>query len=610
MARMVGRPGRPRGRAFGGRSRNGRGGNGRPGSAGGSRPGGATVAVAPRKVALPPSLTVKELADALGVGVGQVIKQLMASGVMANINQEIDYDTAAIVATDLTFEVAPRAIEEEAGEEALPPDEEAHLVARPPVVTVMGHVDHGKTSLLDAIRQTNVTAREHGGITQHIGAYQAEINNRKITFLDTPGHEAFTAMRARGAQVTDVAVIVVAADDGVKPQTLEAISHARAAQVPLVVAINKIDKPEANPDRVKQQLVDAGVLVEEWGGDTVSVPVSAKKREGLDHLLEMILLVADLRGVRANPDRAADGTVIEARKDRQRGPVATLLVQNGTLKIGDIVVAGAVYGRVREVLGLSDVPKAGDRFRAVPDDKTARAIAQRSLRREQALTAKPERPTSLETLFEQIQAGKVKELRVVLKTDVDGSIAPIRESLERFGGEQVKVRVLHAAPGTITESDVQLASASDAVIIGFNTRLEPGAKDAAEQAGVDLRVYSVIYQLVDDVKKALEGLLEPVYVEVVDGHAEVRQVFVIRGAPIAGCYVTDGRLLRGELVRVKRDKDVVFEGKIASLRRVKEDVREVGTGYECGVGVDGLKDAQPGDMLECYRKERRGAVLA
>jgi translation initiation factor IF-2 len=594
----------------------------------GPRPGGAPTATAPRKVTLPPSLTVKELADLLGTGPAAIIKQLMANGVMANINQEIDYDTAAIVAADLGFEVKQQAAEEDLGEEALVEEDESKLVPRPPVVTVMGHVDHGKTSLLDAIRETNVTAREHGGITQHIGAYQAEINGRKITFLDTPGHEAFTAMRARGAQVTDVAVIVVAADDGVKPQTIEAISHARAAQVPLVVAINKIDRPEANPDRVKQQLADAGVLVEEWGGDVVAVPVSAKRREGIDHLLEMILLVADLQGVKANPDRPAEGAVIEARKDRQRGVVATLLVQNGTLRLGDIVVAGGVYGRVRamfddrgrpmkaarpatpvEVLGLSDVPKAGDRFRVVADERVARTIAQRAMRREQALAARPERPASLDTLFEQIQAGKVKELLVILKTDVEGSIAPIRESLERLGNEQVRVRVLHAAPGTITESDVQLAAASDAVIIGFNTRLEPGAKDAAEQAGVDIRVYQVIYQLVDDVKKALEGLLEPVYVEVVEGHAEVRQVFNVRGTVIAGSYVTDGRIVRGEHVRVRRGNEVIFEGRITSLRRVKDDVREVGTGYECGIGIEGVKDLQEGDILECYRRERQGAVL-
>ncbi|MCL5265241.1 MAG: translation initiation factor IF-2, partial [Chloroflexi bacterium] len=558
------------------------------------------------------------------------IMELLNNGIMANINQTIDFETAAIVAQDLGFETKEAEIVEEvlagvsAGAEDRLVEDAASLVPRPPVVTIMGHVDHGKTSLLDAIREANVTAREAGGITQHIGAYQVEIRGQKITFLDTPGHEAFTAMRARGAQATDVAILVVAADDGVMPQTQEAIDHARAAKVPIIVALNKIDKANANPDRVKQQLADAGLLIEDWGGNIVCVPVSAKKRQGIETLLEMILLVAEMAELKANPTGPARGVVIEAELDKTRGPVATMLVQRGTLQVGDNLVIGQVSGKVRamfndrgkgvkraepstpaKILGLADVPQAGDTFEVVSDEKTARLIAASRAKQKQAEAATAQRAVTLDDLFAQIQAGQMKELNIILKTDVQGSIEPIRTSLERLSDENVKVSVIHQGTGNVTESDVLLGQASKAIIVGFNVRAEPGARKAAETGGVDVRHYDVIYNLVDDVKKALQGMLEPKYVEVIDGRAEVRQLFKIgKGEFIAGSAVTDGKITRGDFARIYRDDKIIHDGKVASLRRFKDDVKEVATGYECGISIEGFGEIQPGDIIEAYRKER------
>jgi|DewCreStandDraft_1066081.scaffolds.fasta_scaffold01507_18 translation initiation factor IF-2 len=584
----------------------------------------ATAPATPRVIELPARLTVKELAERLGVGATQVIKELLKNGVLANINQTIDYETAAIVAHDLGFEVKEQTTAptgEMPSALAEPEDDPRLLVPRPPIVTILGHVDHGKTTLLDAIRQTNVAAGEAGGITQHIGAYQVEIHGQKITFLDTPGHEAFTAMRARGAQVTDIAVLVVAADDGVQPQTLEAIDHARAANVPIIVALNKIDKPEANPDRVKQQLAEVGLVPEDWGGDTIVVPVSARRKTGIDQLLEMILLVAEMQELKANPNRPARGVVIEAKLDKARGPVATLLVQNGTLHVGDFIVVGPIYGRVRamfndrgkrlkqagpatpvEILGLPAVPQAGDKFVVAPDEKTARAWAQTAQRQQEEASRQPEQ-VSLEDLFQRIQAGQVKELNLIVKTDVQGSIEPIRVSLERLSTPEVTVKILHSGTGNITESDVLLAQASKAIILGFNVKVEPGARRLAEQNRVDIRLYSVIYDLVEDVQKALTGLLAPKQVEVVEGHAEVRQVFRLsKGLVVAGCYVTDGKITRQSLVRVRRGDSVIFDGRVASLKRFKDDVREVAAGFECGVTLEGFTDFQVGDVLEAYTK--------
>jgi len=567
----------------------------------------------------------------MGISPVEVIKELMKNGVMASINQVIDFDTAAIVAHDLGFEpeeaAAPEiATAERPGVEALAEDEGA-LEPRPAVVTIMGHVDHGKTSLLDAIRKTNVTAQEAGGITQHIGAYQVMVDDHPITFLDTPGHEAFTAMRARGAQVTDVAVIVVAADDGVMPQTVEAINHARAANVPIIIAINKIDLAGANPDRVKQELAEQGVVIEEWGGDVPAVAVSARTGEGIPDLLATILVVAEVLELKANPNRPAVGAIVEAELSSTRGPLATVLVQAGTLRTGDVLVVGDTWGRVKamfdergrrikearpgepaEILGLQSVPLAGDRVVCVPDEQTARATVLARVREKEAAALREQRRMSLDTLFGEISAGQVKELNIILKTDVQGSIEPIRTSLERLSSDQVKVHVIHSGSGTITESDVMLAVASKAIIIGFNSRLEPGARRLAESERVDVRLYSVIYELVEDVQKALKGMLEPVIKEVVTGHAEVRQVFKIgRRGQVAGSYVRDGAVTRGDLVRVLRGGEVVGEGRIDSLRRFQDDVREVQTGYECGIGIDGFDSFQEGDVLEVYRREREAA---
>jgi translation initiation factor IF-2 len=594
----------------------------------------------PRTIELPAALSVRELADLLGVPPVDVIKDLMKNGVMAALTQVIDYDTAAVVASDFGFEPqeAAPAVEEAAPETTslrrlIEEDQPEKLQPRPPVVTVMGHVDHGKTSLLDAIRQTNVTATEAGGITQHIGAYQVDVRDpstgelRKVTFLDTPGHEAFTAMRARGAQATDIAVLVVAADDGVMPQTKEAISHAKAAGVPLVVAINKIDLPNANLDRVKQELAQNDVLIEEYGGDVPAVPVSARTREGVNDLLENLLLVADViePPLQANPDRAAIGVVIEAQMDRARGPVATVLVQTGTLHAGDVVVVGDTWGRIKamfddkgeriksagpsvpaRILGLNSVPHAGDMVTVAKDERQAKTTIDQKLRQRDAERAAAARPVTLDTLYGAISAGKIKELNVILKADVQGSIEPIRTSLERLSNEQVRVKIIHAGAGSITESDVMLAAASRGVIIGFNVRVEPGAQRLAALEGVDIRQYSIIYNVIEDVEKALKGMLEPVFVEVIDGHAEVRQIIRIsRIGNIAGSYVTDGKVLRSDTVRVRRGGEVIHTGSVANLKRIKEDVREVDAGYECGITLDGFDAFQVGDVLEFFHRERQ-----
>ncbi len=488
----------------------------------------------------------------------------------------------------------------------------------------MGHVDHGKTSLLDAIRQTNVTATEAGGITQHIGAYQVELGGRRITFLDTPGHEAFTAMRARGAQATDVAVLVVAADDGVMPQTVEAINHARDARVPIVVAVNKVDKPHAQPERVQRQLSEMGLVPEEWGGDTVMVPVSAREKRGIQELLEMILLVADMRDLKANPDRPAMGTVIEAKVDRGRGPVATVLIQKGTLRVGDFFLVGEVYGRVRamanyrgepcdeaapsmpvEVLGLSYVPEAGDVFQVVIDEREAKQVAEkRAERKRVSEIGETSKKVSLEDLFEQIKEGQTKELRVIIKADVQGSAEALKQAIEQLSTDEVRVNVIHSGVGAVSESDVMLASASNAVVIGFNVRPDAAGTASAEVEQVDVRLYRVIYEALDDVKKAMEGLLEPEYREAVYGHAEVRATFKIpKAGTVAGCYVTDGKISRSARVRLLRDGAVLHDGKISSLKRFKEDAREVATGFECGIGIEGWNDVRAGDIIEGYGKE-------
>jgi translation initiation factor IF-2 len=591
------------------------------------------MAEALKTVEIPSVITVRDLAARVKVSPINVIRELMNNGVMASINQQIDFETAAIVLQGLGFEPREEKRQEEVTAEDLSGtlwnrlyarEDPAKLKPRPPVVTVMGHVDHGKTSLLDAVRHTNVVAGEAGGITQHIGAYQIEHNGRKITFLDTPGHEAFTAMRARGAQATDLAVLVVAADDGVMPQTKEAIAHAKAAHVPIIVALNKIDKANANPDRVKKELHDAGVVIDEFGGDVLCVPVSAKKKQGIEDLLEAILLVADSREIKANPDRLAVGTVIEGRLDKALGAVATVLVQNGTLKVGDGVVIGHIHGRVRTmqddkgkpvqkaapsapvlISGLSDVPAAGDIVEAVKDEKTARAIVaeRKSASAEQQATAR--RVLSLNDLFSRVQAGEVKELPIILKADVQGSIEPIVNQLEKLSNDQVKVKILHTGTGTIGKNDASLAVASGAIIVGFNVGVDEPAHRLADSEGVDIRQYDIIYKLTDDIQKAITGMLEPVYKEVVLGTAEVRATFKIKNAGvIAGCYVREGLLQRGASARVKRGGEVVHDGTISSLKHVKDDVKEVKTGFECGLTVSNFQDYKRGDLIECYTQER------
>src|SRR5256884_259818 len=610
----------------------------------------ARKAVAEGKVQLPPTLSVKELAEYLDVKTVDIIKELMKNGVMANINQQIDFDTAAIVADSFGVQASPMAMdaaisEEVVGEgegtqvklttrsELFSNDGEApeNLKPRPPVVTVMGHVDHGKTSLLDAIREADVAAGEAGGITQHIGAYKVVVNERSVVFVDTPGHEAFTRMRSRGAKVTDIVVLVVAADDGVMPQTKEAIDHAKAANVPIVVAINKIDKPEAQPERVKRQLSDLGLMPAEWGGDTEFVEVSAKQKKGIDKLLEIILLVADLRELKANPDAPASGTVLESRVDKGRGPVATVLVQNGTLNPGDFFICGSVFGKVRamfddrgrtaktappstpvEVLGLQGVPEAGDHFQ-VTDEAKARHIVEyrQSKQRDAAMARTGGGRITLDQLHEQLKAGEVKELPIVIKADVQGSVEVLSEMLPKLSTEQVKLKIIGSGVGAVTENDVLLASASGAIIIAFGVRPDRKAADVAQQEHVDIRTHNIIYEVSDEIKKAMEGLLEPVVTETHLGRAEVRNTFRVKGAgTVAGCYVVDGILKRDAQVRVVRDGAVIYTSKLSSLKRFKDDVNEVRTGFECGAGVANFNDVKVGDVLECFSVTKMSAAEA
>lgn len=572
------------------------------------------------------TITVKELSDKLKKPITEVIKQLMFMGVMAAINQELDFNTAEKLAEKFDALVIKK-------EEPLPVDKddedndedinEENYEKRPPVVTVMGHVDHGKTSILDAIKKSKITETEAGGITQHIGAYTVEVNNEKITFLDTPGHEAFTTMRARGAQITDIVILVVAADDGVMPQTVEAINHCKAANVPIIVAINKIDKVGANIDRVKQELTEYNLIPEDWGGDIVTVPVSAHTKEGLDSLLEMILLTAEMEELTADSNRKAKGTVIEAKLDKGRGPVASLLVQNGTLKVGDSILVGTTYGRIRamfddkghnissagpsipvEILGLSEVPDAGDRFNVVKDEKTARNMAEARKEKLRQERMKSSNKVSLEDLYSQIQEGKVKELDVIVKADVQGSVEAVTQSLEKLSTESVKVRVIHGAVGAISETDVTLASASNAVIIGFNVRPSNNATSLAEKEGVNIRTYRIIYDALEDIKSAMLGLLEPEYKEVILGNAEVRAVYKISSVgTIAGCYVLNGKIARNSKARVIRDGIVIFESEISSLKRFKDDAKEVAAGYECGLSIEKFNDLKEGDMIEAFVME-------
>lgn len=592
----------------------------------------------PEILVLSTELTVHELAERMLVPETEIIKALFFKGIAANINQTLDIPTATMVANEFEIEVETAEVEAEAKKttEMLDAADLENLVRRPPVVTIMGHVDHGKTTLLDSIRKTKVAQGEAGGITQHIGAYHVDLGEddeqKRIVFLDTPGHEAFTAMRARGARVTDIAILVVAADDGVRPQTIEAISHARAAEVPIVVAINKVDKEEANPDRVKQELMEHGLVPEEWGGDAIMVPVSAIKGENLDELLEMLALVAEVEDLHANPDRTARGTIIEANLDKARGPVATLLVQNGTLRIGDSIVAGSVFGKVRamvddrghrvdaaapssavEVLGLNDVPAAGDEFEVYKDEKEARNIAdqraeqQRQSRLQQSMAS---RRVTLSTLSAQAQEGELKELNLILKADVQGSVEAILGALQQLPQNEVQVRVLLAAPGEISETDVDLAAASNAVIIGFNTTLASGARRAADEAGVDVRDYSIIYKLLEDIEGAMEGLLEPEEVEEPLGQVQVRAVFQVGRGSVAGCYVQSGKAIRNCRIRVRRGNEVVYTGNLDSLKRVKDDVKEVNSGFECGIRVDNFNDWQEGDIIETFRLVTKRRTLA
>ncbi|CAG7840726.1 Translation initiation factor IF-2 [Clostridium haemolyticum] len=568
------------------------------------------------------TITVKELADKLNKPTTEVIKQLMFMGVMAAINQELDLSTAEKLAEKFNAVIVQKE-DETIAQESEEENEDFGTQKRPPVVTVMGHVDHGKTSILDAIRKEKVTSTEAGGITQHIGAYTVEINGEKITFLDTPGHEAFTTMRARGAQVTDIVILVVAADDGIMPQTVEAINHCKAAEVPIIVAINKIDKPAANIDRVKQELTEHNLIPEDWGGDVVTVPVSAHTKEGLDSLLEMITLTAEVEELKADPERKAKGTVIEAKLDKGRGPVASLLVQNGTLKVGDSIIVGNTYGRIRamfddkgkniksagpsipvEILGLSEVPAAGDRFNVVKDEKTARNMADKRKEKLRAERIQSSNRVSLEDLYNQIQEGKVKELDVIVKADVQGSVEAVTQSLEKLSTDSVKVRVIHGAVGAISETDVTLSSASNAIIIGFNVRPSNNASVLAEKEGVTVRTYRVIYDALDDIKAAMVGMLEPEYREAVLGSAEVRAVYKISSiGTIAGCYVLNGKITRDSSVRIIRDGIVIFETEISSLKRFKDDAKEVAKGYECGLSVEKFNDIKEGDIIEAFTME-------
>ena len=609
-------------------------------------PAGVQVADSRERAAieLPGTITVKELAELLGVNPADIIRELIKSGIFATINQLVDRDTASLVAGELGYEVAEAAqavassgsegeadgpVGEATKEILFEEDDPSLLQPRAPIVTVMGHVDHGKTSLLDAIRTTEVAAGERGGITQHIGASEVTYAGKRVVFLDTPGHEAFTAMRARGARVTDIAVVVVAADDGVMPQTLEAISHAKAAKVPIIIALNKIDKPDANPERVKTDLTEAGIVVEEYGGDVPMVPVSAKTRVGLESLIEMILLVADLQELKANPDRSAVGTIVEAELDKGRGPVATALVQTGTLKVGDIIVVGETFGRVRAlendkgkrvvkagpatavvVLGLADVPQAGEILRVVRDDKEARSMVEARKAATAARSGEASGRATLEDLYSQIQAGQVKELRLVLKADVSGSLGAITHALDQLDQDDIRLNTLLQGAGEITDNDIMLAAASNAIVVGFNTRITETARRAAVTEGVDVRLYDIIYKLTDDIDAALKGLLEPEVVEVVEGRAEVRQVFRVgKNTVIAGSFVTDGRIIRGN-ARVWRGGKVIATDKIESLRRFRDDVREVAVNYECGIGLANFHDLQDGDVIECFTSQTLSRAVA
>ena len=570
-------------------------------------------------------ITVKDLSERIGKPVSEIIKKLLMLGIFANINNELDFDTAQLICTEFGVELELKLAEtaEDALEAEDVEDSEEDLVSRPPVVTIMGHVDHGKTSLLDYIRKSHVTAGEAGGITQHIGAYTVELHGQRITFLDTPGHEAFTAMRARGAQATDIAILVVAADDGVMPQTIEAINHAKAAGVQTIVAINKMDKPTADPDRIRQELTKYELVDEAWGGDTIIVPVSAQTGQGVDQLLEMILLVAEVQDYRANPNRKARGIIIEARLDKGRGPVANVLIKNGTLRVGDTIVAGMAYGRVRamvndkgervkearpsdpvEVIGFNDVPEAGDILSAVDDDSLSRKVAEERRDKARAALIKAQSKTTLDDLFNQISEGQVKELNIIIKADVQGSVEAVKQSLERLSNDEVKVKVIHGGVGAITETDVNLASASNAIIIGFNVRHDNNVRDLAEHEKVDIRLYRVIYNAIEDIQAAMKGMLAPKFKENVLGRCTVRQTFRVSGVgTVAGCYVTDGKIQRNAQIRLLRDNVVVHEGKIDSLKRFKDDAKEVAAGYECGLGIENYNDVKEGDEIECFVME-------
>jgi len=567
------------------------------------------------------NITVRELADKIDINPTELITKLIGFGIMASINESIDYDTAAIVAEEYGVKVVRSETQESEEEFNFDyEDDPKDLKPRAPIVTVMGHVDHGKTSLLDSIRKTSVTKQEAGGITQHIGASIVNVGDKKIIFLDTPGHEAFTSMRARGTQVTDIAVLVVAADDGVMPQTIEAINHAKAANVPIIVAINKMDKPEANPDRVKQELVEHGLVPEDWGGDTITVPVSALKGQGIDELLEMILLVAEIQELKANPDRPAVGTVIEAQLDKGKGPMATVIIEKGTLHVGDIVVCGSTHGRVRAmfddkgknvkkagpsipvaILGLSEVPESGDKLYAVEDEKIAKSYAEKKKEKMREEHLKATQKVSLDDLFERIQQGEMKELNIIIKADTRGTIDALRKSLEKFESEEVRVHIIHEGVGGITESDVLLASASNAIIIGFNVRPTLSAQNMAKNEKVDIRTYRVIYEALEDIEAAIKGMLEPKLVEETIGRAEVRATFRVPNVgTVAGIYVQQGKITRNSIIRLLRNDVVVYEGKVSSLKRFKDDVREIATGYEGGLGLENFNDIKEGDILEAY----------
>ena len=576
-----------------------------------------------RRIRIDDTIVLSDLAKRMGIKAGDMIAKLMAMGVMVTVNQTIDYDTAALVASEFEYEVERAAFEEETILQTTQTDAPETLLPRPPVVTIMGHVDHGKTSLLDVIRKSRVTAGEAGGITQHIGAYLVGTEKGQIAFLDTPGHEAFSAMRSRGAHITDIVILVVAADDGVMPQTVEAINHAKAAKVPIIVAVNKIDKPDANPDRVQRQLSEVGVAPEDWGGDTIFVKVSAKQQTGIDDLMEMILLQAELLELKANPNKLAVGHVVEAKLDSGRGPVATVLVKEGTLRAGDAVVCGVHYGKVRallddcgqkvdeagpshpvEVIGLSGVPMAGDEMVALKDEKDAKQVSQYRIQKQRSKELAKTSRLSLEKLYERMQEGEVKDLNVIIKADVDGSMEAIRDSLLKLSNEEVNINIIHSATGTITESDISLAAVSEAIIIGFNVRANPKVQEMANEENVDIRYHNIIYNVIKEVKDAIVGMMKSTFEEHAVGHAEVREVFHIpKVGAIAGCYVTDGKIERGQLCRLLRDGVIIYEGKNTSLRRFKDDVKEVQSGYECGIALENYNDIKVGDVIEAYYLE-------